>query len=89
MKLTYRGRELKQKFVPDLIRYGKIILEINAVSHLTNEHRVQVINYLNATDYQLRILVNFGSHPKLEWERLVHTPKKRRQKNRQKVLARE
>lgn len=78
MKLTCRGRELKQKFVPDFICYDKIILEIKAVRYLTDEHRAQVINYLNTNGYQLGILVNFSSHPKLEWERLVHTPKQRR-----------
>lgn len=78
MKLTCRGRELKQKFVPDFICYDKIILEIKAVRYLTDEHRAQVINSLNTNGYQLGILVNFSSHPKLEWERLVHTPKQRR-----------
>jgi GxxExxY protein len=75
LQLTYRGRTLRQKFIPDFICYGKIILEIKAVSKLTDEHRAQVINYLNATGYQLGLLVNFGGHPKLEWERLVCTKK--------------
>ena len=79
LRLFYRGKELKQKFIPDFICYGKIILEIKAVSKLTDEHRAQVINYLNATGYELGVLVNFGGHPKLEWERLVHTVKKTRQ----------
>ncbi len=73
LRLFYRGKELKQKFIPDFICYGKIIVELKAVSKLTDEHRAQVINYLNATGYELGILVNFGGHPKLEWERLVHT----------------
>lgn len=73
--LSYRGIELKQKFVPDFICFGKIILEIKAVSQLIDEHRAQVINYLNATSFQLGLLVNFASYPKIEWERLVHTTK--------------
>ena len=75
LRLFYRGKELKQKFIPDLICYGKIIVEIKAVSKLTDVHRAQVINYLNATGYQLGLLVNFGGHPQLQWERLVHTVK--------------
>jgi GxxExxY protein len=75
LRLFYRGKELKQKFIPDFICYGKIIVEIKAVSKLNDEHRSQVINYLNATGYELGILVNFGGYPKLEWERLVHTKK--------------
>ena len=76
LRLFYRGGELKQKFVPDFICYGKVIVEIKAVSKLGDEHRAQVINYLNATGYQLGLLINFGGHPKLEWERLVLTTKK-------------
>lgn len=76
LRLFYRGRELKQKYIPDFICFGKIIVEIKAVSELVDEHRAQVINYLNATGFQLGLLINFGSHPKLEWERLVFTNKK-------------
>lgn len=68
--------EEPQKYIPDFICYEKIIVEIKSVSKLTDEHRAQVINYLNATGYQLGLLINFGGHPKLEWERLVHTGKK-------------
>jgi GxxExxY protein len=78
LRLFYRDEELKQKYIPDFICFEKIIVEIKAVSKLTDEHRAQVINYLNATGYQLGLLVNFGGHPKLEWERLVHTGKKTR-----------
>ena len=73
MKLTYRGRELKKTFKPDFICYDKIIIELKAVSHLIDEHRAQVINYLNATRMQLGLLVNFGHHPKLEYERIILT----------------
>ncbi|MCY2974468.1 MAG: GxxExxY protein [Planctomycetota bacterium] len=76
LQLFYRDEELKQKYIPDFICYDKIIVEIKSVSKLTDEHRAQVINYLNATGYQLGLLINFGGHPKLEWERLVHTGKK-------------
>jgi len=73
MKLTYRGRELKKKFKPDFICYEKIIVELKAVSQLIDEHRAQMINYLNATGMELGLLVNFGHYPKVEYERLVLT----------------
>ncbi len=76
--LRYRQRTLKQKYKPDFICFGKIIVEIKAVSKLIDEHRAQVINYLNATGFELGLLVNFGSYPKLEWERLVLSVKKTR-----------
>jgi GxxExxY protein len=36
-----------------------------------HEHRAQVHNYLKATGFKLGLLVNFGSHPQVEWERIV------------------
>ncbi len=70
--MTYKSRPLRQRFVPDFICHDKIIVELKAVSQLIDEHRAQVLNYLNATGYRLGLLINFGHHPKLEWERLVH-----------------
>jgi len=71
--LTYRGRTLKQRYIPDLICYDKIVVERKAVRRLTDEHRAQVLNYLNATGLRLGLLVNFGHYPKLEYERIALT----------------
>ncbi len=69
--LTYKGRPLNQKFRSDFVCYGKIIVELKAVKTLADEQRAQVLNYLNATGYHLGLLINFGGHPQLEWERIV------------------
>jgi GxxExxY protein len=69
--LQYRGRTLQQVFYPDFICYEKIILEIKAVSVLSNEHRAQLLNYLSATGCQLGLLVNFGHYPRVEYERFL------------------
>ncbi len=71
LQLTYRGQVLKQRYKPNFVCYAKIILEIKAVSQLTDEHRAQVLNYLNATVMKLGILVNFGHQRTLEYERIV------------------
>ena len=71
LSLTYRGRPLKAKYTPDFICYGKIIVELKAVSALTDEHRAQVQNYLRANGMRLGLLVNFGHHPGVEWERIA------------------
>ena len=71
LDLAYKGRALRQKYKPDFICYGKIILEIKAVSELADAHRAQVHNYLKATGYRLCLLVNFGHYPKVDWERIV------------------
>jgi len=75
LKLTYRDRELRQSYVPDFVCYEKIILEIKALSMLTDEHKSQVLNYLHATGMKLGLLVNFGHYPRLEYERVVLTEK--------------
>ena len=69
--LNYKGKPLKQRYIPDFICFDKIILEIKAVSELSDLHRAQIQNYLKATGYKLGLLVNFGHYPRLEYERIV------------------
>ena len=69
--LDYKGQPLNQTYKPDFICFDKIVLEIKAVSQLTDEHRAQVHNYLKATGHKLGLLVNFGHHPQVEWERII------------------
>lgn len=71
LALSYKGRPLKQRYTPDFICFGKIIVELKSVSQLTDEHRAQVHNYLKATGYRLGLLVNLGHYPKVEYERIV------------------
>jgi GxxExxY protein len=71
LALTYKGRPLKQTYVPDFICLNKIILEIKAVSALNDEHRAQLHNYLKATGHRVGLLVNFGHFPKVDYERIV------------------
>ena len=77
LSLEYRGRILSQKYFADFVCYGKIIVELKAVSELTDEHRAQVLNYLKAARSELGLLVNFGHYPKLQYERIVKTRSKR------------
>jgi GxxExxY protein len=69
--LFYEGALMRVKFRPDFICYGKIIVELKAVQQLDDMNRVQVYNYLKATQYKLGWLLNFGSHDGLEMERKV------------------
>ncbi len=68
--LEYKGEVLESYFKPDFVCYDKIIVELKAVSKLIDEHRAQTINYVNATDYDLGLLVNFGHFPQIEYERI-------------------
>jgi GxxExxY protein len=71
LTLRYKDRTLTHRYQPDFVCYGQFILEIKAVSQLTDEHRAQVYNYLKGTGYRLGLLANFGHHPLLEYERIV------------------
>jgi GxxExxY protein len=71
LSLTYKAVPLRQRYQPDFLCYDKIIGELKAVRELANEHRAQVLNYLRATGLRLGLLVNFGSAPKAQIERLI------------------
>jgi len=71
LALEYKGSPLRSTYQPDFICYDKIVLELKAVTELTDEHRAQVQNYLKATGMKLGLLVNFGHYPKVQVERIV------------------
>ena len=71
LELEYKGRRLEQRLEPDFVCFGKIIVELKALSNLVEEHTAQVMNYLKASRLKLGLLVNFGHHPRLEHVRIV------------------
>ena len=73
LTLSYRGRTLVQTYNPDFICFEKIVLELKTASKLADEHLAQLLNYLNATGFELGLLVNFGQYPGLEYERIAKT----------------
>jgi hypothetical protein len=42
------------------------------VVKLIDAHKSQAFNYLNATKFDLALLVNFGHFPKIEYERIAN-----------------
>lgn len=71
LSIYYNGHKLKQKYKADFVCYGKIIIELKAVSSITEAHQAQVFNYLRATKMNLGILLNFGCCDGLEKKRLL------------------
>ena len=47
-------------FYADLIVEDEIIIELKAVENLVKIHEVQLVNYLNATEIDVGLLINFG-----------------------------
>ena len=71
LPLTYKERLLKKKYEADFICFDTVLVELKAVSKITDEHRVPVQNYLNATGLRVGLLVNFGHFPLVEHERFA------------------
>ena len=70
-EVNYKGIILPHKFYADFVICDKIILEIKAVSGITDEFIAQAINYLKVSNNQLALIVNFGEL-KLNYKRIVY-----------------
>lgn len=58
--ITYKGNLLPHKYKADFIIENKIVLEIKAISNLTDSHIKQTLNYLAVSKLKLGLLINFG-----------------------------
>ena len=71
LEILYDGIPLMNKYIADIVCYEKIIIELKAVSKISNQHKAQLMNYMAVTGYKLGLLVNFNSFPKSEIIRMV------------------
>jgi GxxExxY protein len=58
--IIYKGNLLKHKYKADFVIENKIVLEIKAISSLTDSQIKQTINYLAVSKLKLGLLINFG-----------------------------
>jgi GxxExxY protein len=72
LTIYYKGRPLKKEYIADIICYGQIIVELKAMDRLTGKEESQILNYLKATGLKAGLLINFGGHGKLEWQKFVN-----------------
>jgi GxxExxY protein len=70
MPLTYKEEHVGTRRV-DFFVEDKILLEIKAVKELEDVHLAQAINYLEAYDLEIGLLINFGSKS-LAFKRLIN-----------------
>ena len=70
IQVMYNGYRLGEPYRADFVCYGKVIIELKAVSEILVVHRAQIINYLKATKMKLGFLVNFGEES-INIERIV------------------
>ncbi|TYB79267.1 GxxExxY protein [Bizionia myxarmorum] len=58
--ITYKGNLLPHKYKADFAIDSKIVLEIKAISSLTDAYIKQTLNYLAVSKLKLGLLINFG-----------------------------
>jgi len=68
--ISYKGHPIGTHRL-DLVVDGTIVIELKAVTALTDVFKQQTLSYLKATGLRLGILMNFGT-PRLEYTRIVN-----------------
>ncbi len=71
LTINYKDQPLKTLYVPDIICYNQIIIELKVLERLSGLEEAQIINYLKISKLRVGLLMNFGARPKLEWKRYV------------------
>jgi len=74
MPLFYKGTQIGTRRV-DFFVDGKVMLEIKAVTQLEDVHLAQAINYLEAYQMEVGLLINFGSKS-LDFKRVMNKKSK-------------
>ena len=69
MQIEYKGIDIGTRRV-DFFIEDKIMLEIKAVAKLEDVHLAQAINYLEAYNLEIGLLINFGSKS-MQFKRLM------------------
>lgn len=60
ISVYFRGQAVGE-FQADILVEGCVIVELKACERLAPEHQAQLINYLNASELEVGLLVNFGT----------------------------
>ena len=57
-------------YIPDLLVFGKIVVDTKTIEKITDRGIGHMMNYLKITGCRLGYILNF-KNPKLEWKRVV------------------
>lgn len=57
----YKGCQIDNSYTLDLLINEKIIIEVKAVSQMTDNERRQLLTYMKLSNCKLGYLINFGS----------------------------
>lgn len=64
IKVFYEDQIVGEYFA-DLVVDNLVIIELKAAENLREEHELQLLNYLRATDSRVGLLLNFGKKPEM------------------------
>ena len=67
--IHYKGQKIGL-FVPDLIAFDAVIIDVKVIDQITDHERGLMLNYLRITRLRVGIILNF-KHRKLDWERIA------------------
>lgn len=75
LPIFYKGQKLSKSYRVDFICYDAIMVELKALTKLTPVETSIMLNYLTASDFEVGLLLNFGSRS-LEYPRFTNTRNK-------------
>jgi len=68
-KVQYRDKQIGA-YTADLVVENSLLLELKASNSLNKANEAQLLNYLNASNIQLGLLINFGA-TSLQFKRMT------------------
>ena len=60
LALEYKGRQIGQEMLLDLLVEDKVVIELKAVEKLLSVHEAQLLTYLKLTGCHVGLLINFN-----------------------------
>jgi len=75
INVFYDGKLVGEYFA-DLIVNNLVIIELKAAESIVEEHELQLINYLKATEIEVGLLLNFGKKPEIRRKIFTNEKKK-------------
>ena len=70
LRVEYKGQRLTGIYRIDFVCFGRVVVEVKAVSALTPADEAQLLNYLAMSRLERGLLINFGGKS-LEFKRRV------------------
>ncbi|NCU26678.1 GxxExxY protein [Candidatus Nomurabacteria bacterium] len=70
----YDGIRVGEYFA-DMVVNDKVIIELKAAESLCDDHAIQLLNYLRATNLEVGLLLNFGKQPQVSRKQFLNDAK--------------